>query len=240
MRFESLMAVDPWFSHWNYELLRILFQFIPHTEFADECVKVLLSAPLVSTWVFAACFYRFWTINDERTTWRRHSLVSAILALAIANVVTLVLRPWIHWPAPARNPAFQALFPSDLWGSGTANCFPSHSTLAYFTIALGFWQLNRRLSLLLSGMVLLFISLPRMYAGGHYPVDVLFSCLLAILVLAAVMRWPGAVEALYSSSSRLATNFKDLVFFLWVFELGEGFHSGELLVSLARRVLLSH
>jgi hypothetical protein len=104
-------------------------------------------------------------------------------------------------------------------------------------IAVGFWPLNRRLSLSLSAMTLLFISLPRVYAGGHYPIDVLFSCLLGILVLIAVWRWSFPVDlSNWSVEKKLGETIRDLVLFLWTFELGEGFRSVELLASMVRRI----
>jgi undecaprenyl-diphosphatase len=232
------MAADPWFSSSNYYLFRMLFSFLPHNAITDECCKVLLLSPLLSTWVFAACFYRFWTMDDEQTAWRRRYLASAVAAFFVAVLVTLALRPWIHWPAPVLNPHFQPLFPRDFWGNGSANCFPSHSTLAYFTIGAGFWPLNRRLSVWLAGMALLFVSLPRVYVGGHYPIDVLFSCLLGIVALIAMWNWPALAEAQdWTPLRKLPRVCRDLIFFLWVFELGEAFRSVEELVSVLLRAL---
>jgi len=232
------MAADPWFSSWNYDVLRSLFRLIPHTKITDDFCEVLLFNPLLSTWVFAFCFYRLWTKDDEQRMWRRSYLVSVVVAFGIAGLVTLILRPWIHWPAPVLNPAFQPLFPVDLWGSGSRNCFPSHSTLAYFTIAAGFWPLHRRLSLSLSVLALLLISFPHLYEGGHYPVDVLFSCLLGILILLALWRWPALVRVSNWPTKLMGGTLNDLIFFLWVFELGEGFRGVEILYGAARHVFL--
>lgn len=235
----TFMAAQPWFSSSNYELLRVIFLRIPHSAHVDNFFEAFLLNPLLSTWVFAACSYRFWTKEDEQRPRRRRYLVSAVLACGIAGLVTVILRPWIHWPAPVLNPNFQPLFPGYLWGSGNENCFPSHSTLAYFTIAAGFWPLHRRLSLCLAAMSLLFISFPRVYEGGHYPIDVLFSCLLGIVVLVVLWRWPVLVRmSAWPAERKLSGGiFRDLIFFLWVFELGEGFRGIELLFNAARHIL---
>jgi undecaprenyl-diphosphatase len=156
-------------------------------------------------------------------------LFQSVLAVGVAFLFTAVIRPWIRWPAPVLNPAFQPLFPQSLWGSGVQNCFPSHSTLAYFTVTLGFWRLNRALSVCLSLLVLVCVSMPRMYLGGHYPIDVIFSCVLAVCTLAAAWQWrfPNKVsEWLIRSGS--GTTVRDCLFFLWTFELGEGFRGAEL------------
>lgn len=235
------MSADPWFSSWNYNLLKILFRCIPHSRTTDDLCEALLFNPLLSTWVFAFCFYRFWTKDDEQKAERRHYLVIAVVAFGIAGLVTVILRPWIHWPAPVLHADFQSLFPGYLWGNGVGNCFPSHSTLAYFTIAAGFWPLNRRLSLCLAGVALVLISFPRVYEGGHYPIDVLFSCFLGTLVLAALWHWPFLVRMSNSSAGPKLPGivFGDLIFFLWVFELGEGFRGVQLLASAALRAFSS-
>jgi len=227
------MHLDPWFSSWNDAFLRLLFDRIPHSRVTDEFSDLLISNPLLSAWVFSAWFYRYWMKEDEDRSNHKQELTSAVIALVVAGVVTLVLRPWIHWPAPVLNPAFRSLFPQNLWGNGNGNCFPSHSTLAYFTIAAGFWTLNRWLSVWLCAMSLLFVALPRIYLGGHYPIDVLFSCILAIFTLMAVRRLRRARRA-PSDLPGFAERALSAIFYLWVFELGEGFRSAESLVRMGQ------
>jgi membrane-associated phospholipid phosphatase len=235
------MSLDPWFSSWNYELFRILFRHIPHSKATDDWSEALISNPALSTWVFSFCFYRFWTKNDSQKLERRRHLVSSVIALSFAVLITLVLRPWIHWPAPVLNANFQTLFPQYLWGNGNENCFPSHSTLVYFTIAVGFWPLSRRLSISLAVLTLAFVSLPRVYEGGHYPIDVVFSCGLTILTLVAIWRWPifTKVSNWLVESKRPANALQDLILFGWLFELAEGFHSIEFLAGVIHHAMLS-
>ena len=235
---QTAMATDPWFSSWNYGLFQILFRYLPHTKITDELCDQLISNPLLSSWIFAACFYRYWHQGDAHTEWRRSYLFRTVLAFGLAGLVTLVVRPWVHWPAPVLNPDFQPLFPHYLWGNGSANCFPSHSTLAYFTIAAGFWPLNRKLSVCLSIFALSFVSFPRVYAGGHYPIDVLFSCVLGLSVLAGAWHWPVAARAASGSLTlKLPSWLKDSLMFLWVFELAEGFRASESLFRAVRHWL---
>lgn len=137
-----------------------------------------------------------------------------------------MVRPWISWPAPSLNRNFQSLYPGYLWNTGSADCFPSHSTLIYFTVAAGLLPLSRWVSLILSAAVLGMISLPRVYVGGHYPVDVLASLLLTILVLPVVWRWnvpEPAINWLNEKGYSTSILLRELVLMLWLFELGEGF-----------------
>src|SRR5271157_644768 len=231
------MAPNPWFAVWNYEFMQAVFHYLPHAPATDDFFQYLISNPLVSTCIPAAFFYVFWAKQDEQQAFRRRWLLNVLVAFTFAVLITLIVRPWIAWPAPLLNPAFQPLYPRYLWGTGSRNCFPSHSTLAYFTIAAGFWPLNRSVSVGLSALMLAVVSLPRLYVGGHYPIDVLFSCVLGVLVLGVVWRWPipDAISSWLIESPARAS-LRDCVFFLWVFELGEGFRGMEFLLEAARRL----
>ena len=235
------MSFDPWFSSWNYQLFQALFNHVPHTKATDDWCEALISNPALSTWVFSFCFYRYWTKNDSQRPERRCHLTGAMATLGVTGLITIILRPWIHWPAPVLNAKFQALFPQYLWGNGNGNCFPSHSTLVYFTIAVGFWPLSRRLSLSLATLTLALISFPRVYEGGHYPIDVAFSCFLTIATAFIVWRWRIAVKiSEWIAEKKLpGSALLDLIFFGWLFEVAEGFHSVEFLTGAVRHALLT-
>jgi undecaprenyl-diphosphatase len=217
--------------------LEVLFHQIGHTVTTDKFFEFLVLNPFVSTWMFAAAFYIFWMKNGEQTAWRRVCLCRGVVAFGIAVLITLIFRPWISWPAPTRNTTFQQLFPQYFWGQGTANCFPSHATLAYFMVAASFWPLSRRLSACFSVLAVLLISLPRVYVGGHYPIDVLASLILGIVVLMAMWQWavPATVSHWLVKAGPGAI-IRELFFFLWTVELADGFRGTTSLIGAARRV----
>ncbi len=229
----ALQTSEPLFAEWNRALLQVLFDLLPHSFLRDSFAEFLVLNPLASTWLYAAAFYLFWCARDERTVWRRSRLLEVILACGLSVLLTLAIRPWIGWPAPTHVPTFQNLYPGYLWENGTMNSFPSHSTLVYFLVAMGLWPLKRGLSLLLAVWTLLGISLPRIYVGGHYPVDVLASVVLAVTALWMVRRWcarPKISSCLARAAS--AGRSAELLLFLWLFELGEGFQASAKIISV--------
>lgn len=236
------MTADPWFAHWNHLVLEALFRSIPHRSRTVDFADFLISNPFLGTWFFAAFFYSLWIKDDEHREWRRRSLFRILVAVGGAFLVTAALRPWIKWPAPVLNPSFRTLFPSYLWGEGTWNCFPSHSTLCYFTVGAGFWPMRRRLSIALCLLALACVSLPRIYLGGHYPIDVLFSCTLGIIALLVAFRCKiPSVVSRWLMFQGPGTALRDWLFFLWVFELGEGFRGTEMIVGTVHHFLrLNH
>jgi len=224
--------LGPILPTWNYWLLEHLFRDFPHTDARMNFAEFFIYDPLVSAWPFALAFYMAWRADDEKTQWRRGQLIEIFAASAGATLVSLALRQWLGAPAPSHDRDFQALFPRYLWKFGNENSFPSHSTLIYFLVAAGFWPMARKWSAVLMIWVLLAISLPRVYMGGHYPTDVLSSVLLGLGFL-----WIAHRVAPFAQSviSRIASGgmWTEAFLFLWLFELAEGFRSaGDIIRAL--------
>lgn len=235
------MTPGPFLPEWNFHVLQEFFRLVPHNEWRDTLAQFFISNALASTWIFAAVFYLYWRIEDQRTPVRRKQLAEIFVCFCLAMIATLAWRPWIAWPAPSLVPRFRIFYPEYFWAEGNPNCFPSHSTLIYLIVAAGFWRLNRWISMALMLWVLIAISLPRIYAGGHYPIDVIAAILLAAIAIWATRRIcarPRVSELL----ARIIPNktVLELFLFLWLFELAEGFRSSYVIATdlahMARRV----
>jgi len=231
------MSAQPWFSEWNYRVLRWLFEVVRHGARRDTFFQFLTMNHLVSNWIFAAAFYLFWRKEDERKEFRRTQLFRIVVAFAIAVIITLLVRPWITWPAPGLSPRFQALYPNYFWGTGSYDSFPSHSTLTDFVIAAGLWQLSRPVSIGLAVCVLGVISLPRVFVGGHYPIDVVASLVLIIVVLVLIGRWqPPENWRRWLAEDQPAHLSREFVLLLWLFEVGEDFRGLSSIVFHLRKL----
>lgn len=232
------MVSLPWFPAWNYHVLQKLFAALPHYSRSDRYLEFLVHYPLPSTWIFPLVFVLIWRRNDERRAERRLYLIKSLVAVAIAVLVSLVFRPLICWPAPARSLAFRTLFPRYLWGEGASNSFPSHSTLAYFIVSAGLWPVAPKVSTGLMLWTFALISLPRMYLGGHYPIDVIASVILGVAVLASIWQWnPTPAVRAWSVCEGKEARIRNLVLGLWVLELADGFRGAEFLFNIAQRLM---
>lgn len=232
------MSLEPWFSGWNYHVMEFLFRVIPHKTGIDAVFEFVNRQRLVSTWVYAVFFYLFWRIDDSQTVLRRSRLLQIVIAFGIATTITLGVRPWISWPSPGLSPTFRLLYPKYFWGNGNPNSFPSHSTLTYFLVAMGFWPLSRRISMVLSILLFPLIILPRIYVGGHYPIDVVASLVLAVSTLALVWQWrvPTVIANALSPQAPRPT-LREVLFILWVFELAQEFGGIQGIIAGLRRIM---
>ena len=230
------MTPGPYLADWNFRVLQELFRRFPHGEALDGMAQFLALNALASTWIYSAVFYIFWRIEDDRTVWRRAHLSEIFIAFCLATFATLLLRPWVGWPAPTLVPRFRELYPQYFWNDGNQNCFPSHSTLTYLLVATGFWPFRRWLSLLLTVCVFLLISMPRIYIGGHYPIDIIAAILWAAAAT-GVARLICARPETAMFLKRIVSKglLVEVFLFLWLFELGNGFLSSYwILRTLAR------
>jgi membrane-associated phospholipid phosphatase len=229
---------QPWLAPWNFDALRFLFKLAPHTNQGIDLASFLLENPLMTTWVYAAVSYAYWSKQDDHVAIRRIQLLRIVAACLLSVLLAALLDIKIGWPAPARAMGFQNLFPSYLWGAGTANSFPSHSTMVYLIVSLGLLRLNKVAGVLLVPFTFLIISLPRIYVGGHYPIDVAGSILLALLSLIAIdllLANRRVTEAFRWAASRGQDS--EIFFFLWLYELADGFRSAQDTAHFAFRLV---
>jgi membrane-associated phospholipid phosphatase len=228
----------PWLAPWNFDALRFLFKLTPHTNLGIRLATFLLQNPLMTTWVFAAVSYAFWAKQDDRTAERRIYLLRIVAASVLSFGLTALLDVKIGWASPARTMGFQSLFPSYLWGTGSSNSFPSHSTMVYLIVSLGLLRLNKVAGLLLVPFTFLIISFPRVYVGGHHPIDIAGSILLAVLSFAGIDLLLTN-RRVTDSFSWAATHGQDseVFFFLWLYELADGFRSAEDTVHFVFRLV---
>jgi membrane-associated phospholipid phosphatase len=104
-------------------------------------------------------------------------------------------------------------------------------------VAVGLLPLHRRIATVLITFVIVGISLPQIYVGGHYPIDVVASIVLAITSYLTVQAWSSTprVQALlnWAGTRGLST---ECFIFLWSFELGSGFRGALATVAMLRNL----
>ena len=141
-------------------------------------------------------YWWFWFTPDaERRDRNRRVLVGALLgtfaALVLARGMALALpfrlRPMHEIGLGYRPPPLPIVRNMEDWSS-----FPSDTATLFFALSFGVMGLSRRLGAALMAYSLIWICLPRIYLGIHYPSDILAGALLGISVTWAVIR---ALEA---------------------------------------------
>lgn len=135
---------------------------------SDYLIPVSLALALVGTW-FA---------GGDQLTRQRHQIgvFVALSAMALSSLAVLTINAVYSRPRPFVDHEVARLFyePTD-------SSFPSNPAAAAFAIAVAVWAVNRRLGTLLLTAAALY-GFARVYAGVHYPLDIVSGALIAIVV----------------------------------------------------------
>ncbi len=147
---------------------------------SDYLVPVVLILILLNFWFSGA------TINDR---YRRQVVVlTALVSMALASWVVMINNGIYFRPRP-----FEEIQLTLLFYEPTDSSFPANTAAATFAISATIWQLNRRLGialLLLSGL----FGLSRVYAGVHYPSDIIAGGFIGVVVSLIVTKFMTVFE----------------------------------------------
>lgn len=157
----------------------------------DHLVGWLVSDYLAST-VLGFSLVVLWLVGgDDETRMRRQvGVLVALTGMALASWLVFVSNGIFFRDRPFVDLDVNLLFyePSD-------SSMPANSAAAFFGLASAVWWFNRR-----AGMALLAVAglhaFLRVYAGVHFPSDVVVGALIGVVGAAAAYRLKGLVDPL--------------------------------------------
>ena len=189
---EALNAADK-------ELFLLINGFVGVVPFVDRFAQWVVSDYLMPIALALALVF-MWFVDRDRDirAQRQVGVFVALTAMALSNSVVFILNFFYFRPRPFVNADVALLFykPTD-------SSFPSNAVAAVFGLAFGIWGVNRRLGWVAIGAASLY-GLARVYAGVHYPLDVLGGAAIAAVVTYLVFRLRDLLMPLLMLPIRLA------------------------------------
>jgi undecaprenyl-diphosphatase len=172
-------AVNGWCGNWALD--RIVFY---------EQGNQLLEGGVILT-----CYWWFWfaTPSDRREANRRTilaALVGVFLSLVISRVLASILpfrmRPMYVAGIGYHAPSLEAPMNLENWSS-----FPSDTAAYFIGLTYGLYRVSRRVGIVALSYAAVWICLPRLYLGIHYPSDLVVGALIGVAVVALSLRFLG-------------------------------------------------
>ena len=141
---------------------------------SDYLAPAVLAFALIALW--------FGERDAEVRLRQQVGVFVALSSMGLSGLAVFVLNMFYFRPRP-----FVDLDVNLLFYQPTDSSFPANSAAAAFGIAFGIWGVNRKLgwfAVVVAGVY----GLARVYAGVHYPMDIVAGAAIAAVVTYAVFR----------------------------------------------------
>ena len=174
--------------------------FVGTWDWADNALKLLVSDFFLPV-IIAAAVWALWFLGRTFEERLRNQLgfIYAAAGAGLANAIILV----IDGPIGRARPFLSLEEVNVLFYRPTDPSFPSNAAAYAFGMAAGVFLVNRPLGIAV-GVVALVFSFARVYAGMHYPLDVVGGALVGILTTYAFYRLMGLIQPVVSFFFRAA------------------------------------
>ncbi|MBI3327457.1 MAG: phosphatase PAP2 family protein [Nitrospinae bacterium] len=211
-------------------LMQLIGSLAGTSTLLDGAMQILLSNDLLKGVPFGAALLLLWAVpRDEYAQDDRQSVLRIVLATALSLAIGRAVQNIFESPRPIMVPELTALYPPAFheyrldW-----NSFPSDHIALYFTIALGVYGMRRALGIGLIAWCLGAVGFSRMYAGYHYPLDILGGMAVAAFSLALVSSMRAWLSLPFAKVVRLAVQYPALstaAMFLLCFQIATVFNT---------------
>jgi undecaprenyl-diphosphatase len=190
-------------------IITFLNSFAHHSCAFDSFVYMISGNDLLKGGVIVALIWWTWFRLSADKNDTRQYLICAIFACLLAVVIARGLA--IMLPFRERPLAVAALHFQRPYGAGDGglidwSSFPSDHAAVFFALATSILFVWRTAGIVALSYVFLFIAMPRLYLGFHYPTDILggafIGIVLALLARARLFRdWAGRLAVPWSHRS---------------------------------------
>lgn len=211
-------------------IISSLNAFARQSEFFDVLVFSVAHNPLLKGGVLAAVLWWIWSKNGVRDKEARAKVLASVLvcfpSIAIARGLAVIL-PFRLRPMHETGIGFTAPYGVskailDGWSS-----FPSDHAVLFFTLSTGILLLSKKAGWFALAYSAVFICLPRVYLGLHYPTDVIAGASLGIIIGYAGNRYilnNGAFKSVLGLLDTRPSLFYP-AFFLMTYQIADLFSS---------------
>jgi undecaprenyl-diphosphatase len=212
------------------------------SEILDLWIEGLKGNELLKGGVVMAVFWWLWFGSESKVKQAREVLLASLagaLAAAATARIAVILLPFRLRPLHNPDLHYQLPFGTSPEALDGMSSFPSDHAAVFFGLAAGLLFLSRPIGFAMLGYVALFVAVPRIYTGMHYPTDILAGAFIGVAFAALANRFWRQ-----SAISGLARRWLDVhsasfysAFFLLTFQVATLFDGARSVAAVGYRTL---
>jgi undecaprenyl-diphosphatase len=184
---EPFLLASTWerIRHLDLYVFHLINDYAGNHQILDELVVLIHSNDLLKGMLVWMVWWGLWFLNkNPLSPWRAKLLATAIISLIAifaGRILSLMLPFRLR---PIHDPEIEASLPIDAdplvlegWSS-----LPSDHAVFFFALATSIFLIHRRIGILVFLHAIFIIALPRIYAGLHFPSDIVIGALVGVVI----------------------------------------------------------
>jgi undecaprenyl-diphosphatase len=159
-------------------IIHFINSFAHRSWLIDAFIVLFTTNDLLKGALLTCLFWWVWVRRDEATSERREILLFGVVACGVSVMFTRFMTLALPFRTrPLHNPGlhFQVPYTVDPGMLLDWSSFPSDHTVLYACLAATIWLVDRRVGVVAVLYAIIFTGGPRIYAGYHYPTDILVA-----------------------------------------------------------------
>ncbi len=186
---------------WDKNLFLFINNFTGEVPILDYVVKLVVNEYFVPVTLSLIILY-IWFKKYKVIIGERRVLVIAAFSVGLVNIIIQIANVFIIRARP-----FDTLDVNVLFYRPTDPSFPSNAAAVGFALAVSIFLVNKKLGVF-SIILASFYGFSRVYAGVHFPGDVLAGAIIGIVSVLFVSYFKSLVDLLTSKIEKIQSKLK--------------------------------